>query len=98
MDPAAWTFVILGLSVVAFVSGRVPLAIVSVGVTLALWVTGILTLPEAFAGFGDPTVVFIASLFVVSESLDATGVTAWIGNQVITRAGRGRRRLPSSSG
>lgn len=93
MDPAAWTFVILGLSVVAFVSGRVPLAIVSVGVTLALWATGILTLPEAFAGFGDPTVVFIASLFVVSESLDATGVTAWIGNQVITRAGRGRRRL-----
>ncbi len=52
-----------------------------------------LTLPEAFAGFGDPTVLFIASLFVVSEALDATGVTAWLGHQVVTRAGAGRARL-----
>lgn len=93
MDPAAWTFVILGLAVIAFVSGRVPMAVVAIGVALALWATGVLTLADAFAGFGDPTVLFIASLFVVSESLDATGVTAWIGNQVVTRAGRGRGRL-----
>ncbi|GAA4071777.1 hypothetical protein GCM10023065_30280 [Microbacterium laevaniformans] len=54
------------------------MALVAVGVALALWATGVLTLPEAFAGFGDPTVLFIASLFVVSEALDATGVTAWL--------------------
>ncbi|WP_345947494.1 SLC13 family permease [Microbacterium flavum] len=60
---------------------------------LSLWATGVLTLSDALAGFGDPTVLFIASLFVVSESLDATGVTAWLGQQVVTRAGRGRRRL-----
>ena len=93
MDPATWTFLILGLAVIAFVSGRIPLAVVSIGVALALWATGVLTLPQAFAGFGDPTVLFIASLFVVSEALDATGVTAWLGHQVITRAGRGRARL-----
>ncbi|WP_454116979.1 SLC13 family permease [Microbacterium aurum] len=93
MDPASWTFVILALAIVAFVSGRVPLAIVSIGVALALWATGVLTLGEAFSGFGDPTVLFIASLFVVSEALDATGVTAWLGHQVVTRAGRGRGRL-----
>lgn len=93
MDPAAWTFLILALAVVAFVSGKVPLAVVSIGVALALWATGVLTLAEAFSGFGDPTVLFIASLFVVSEALDATGVTAWLGHQVITRAGRGRQRL-----
>ena len=39
MDPASWTFVILALAIVAFVSGRVPLAIVSIGVALALWAT-----------------------------------------------------------
>jgi len=93
MDPAGWTFLILGLAVVAFVSGRVPLAVVAIGVALALWATGVLTLPEALSGFGDPTVLFIASLFVVSEALDATGVTAWLGQQVVTRAGSGRRRL-----
>ncbi|MFT3797543.1 SLC13 family permease [Microbacterium sp.] len=93
MEPASWTFLILACAVVAFVSGRVPLALVSMGVALALWATGVLTLPEAFSGFGDPTVLFIAALFVVSEALDATGVTAWLGHQVVTRAGRGRVRL-----
>ena len=93
MDPATWTFLILAVAIVAFVSGRVPLAVVSLGVALALWATGVLTLNESLAGFGDPTVLFIASLFVVSESLDATGVTAWLGQQVVTRAGRGRVRL-----
>jgi len=39
------------------------------------------------AGFGDPAVTFIASLFVVSESLDATGVTAWAGQKLMGRAG-----------
>ena len=67
MDPAGWTFLILGLAIIAFVSGRVPLAIVSLGVALALWATGVLTLNQSLAGFGDPTVLFIASLFVVSE-------------------------------
>ena len=98
MDAAAWTFVILGVAVVAFVSGRVPLAVVSVGVALALWATGVLTLGEALSGFGDPTVLFIASLFVVSEALDATGVTAGLGQQVVTRAGRGRMRRTVVSG
>lgn len=93
MEPATWTFVILAAAIVAFLSNRVPLAVIAVGVALSLWATGTLELADALAGFGDPTVLFIASLFVVSEALDATGVTAWAGAQVIGRAGTGRRRL-----
>ena len=37
--------------------------------------------------------IFIASLFVVSEALDATGVTAWAGQQLIDRSGASRTRL-----
>ena len=93
MDPVVATLAILGLAVVAFVSNRVPIGVVAIGVALALFFTGVLTLDQALAGFGDPTVLFIAGLFVVSESLDATGVTAWAGQQVIGRAGTGRTRL-----
>ena len=53
MEPATWTFVILGVAVVAFVSGRVPLAVVSLGVALALWalgLTGTLTQRRPAAG------------------------------------------------
>ena len=42
---------------------------------------------EAIAGFGDSTVVMIAALFVVSEGLDSTGVTAWIGQRLIGARG-----------
>jgi di/tricarboxylate transporter len=84
---------ILVLAVVAFMSNRVPMGIVALGVALALWGTGILTLNQALAGFGDPVVIFIAALFVVSESLDSTGVTAWAGQQVISRGGEKRTPL-----
>ena len=50
-------------------------------------------LNQVFAGFGEPTVIFIASLFVVSEGLDATGTTAWAGEQLMLRAGDGGSRM-----
>ncbi|WP_336627545.1 MULTISPECIES: SLC13 family permease [unclassified Microbacterium] len=90
MDPIAATFGILLLAIIAFASNRIPLGIVAVGVSLALYFTGVLTFPQAVAGFGDPTVLFIAALFIVSESLDATGVTAWAGQKVIGAAGKKR--------
>ncbi|MGN7948653.1 SLC13 family permease [Microbacterium sp. 22215] len=93
MDPVVATLGILALAVVAFISNRIPLGVVAIGVSLALYFTGVLTLPESLAGFGDPTVIFIASLFIVSDSLDSTGVTAWAGQKVIAHAGRRRTLL-----
>ena len=47
------------------------------GCALALWATGILTLNQSLAGFGDPATIFVTSLFVASAALEKTGVTAW---------------------
>jgi di/tricarboxylate transporter len=77
------TFLILGLAVAFFVWDRLPVAIVAVGVAMALWATGVLDYRQSLAGFGDPTVLFIASLFVVAEALEATGLTAWLGQRLI---------------
>src|SRR6188472_2494108 len=93
MSDIALVYLILAAAVVLFVSGRVPVGVVAIGVALALWATGILSLGAALSGFGDPTVLFIASLFVVSEGLDATGVTAWAGGLLVERGGAGRSRL-----
>lgn len=92
MSPITTTLLILALAVIAFVSNRIPLGVVAIGVSVSLWFTGILDLDAALAGFGDPTVIFIATLFVVAEALDSTGVTAWAGQQVIARGGD--RRAP----
>jgi di/tricarboxylate transporter len=64
---------------------------------MSLWATGVLDLEQSVAGFGDPTVLFIASLFVVSEALDSSGVTAWAGGHLIARSGESRARVPFSS-
>lgn len=93
MADSTITFIVLGCVVVLFVSNRIPVAIIAIGTALSLWATGILELEQATAGFGDPTVLFIAALFVVSESLDSTGVTAWVGQQVVERAGDDRSRI-----
>jgi len=81
------TIAVLVLAIAAFASGRLPAAVVALGVALALWATGVLTLAEALAGFASPTVIFIASLFVVSEGLEATGVSARVGRFVVEHAG-----------
>jgi di/tricarboxylate transporter len=84
---------VLAAVVVVFIADRFPVAVVAVATALSLWATGVLDLNQALAGFGDQAVVFIAALFVVSESLDATGVTAWAGQQLVGRFGDSRMRL-----
>ena len=86
MSDIAICFAILGGVVVLFVWNKLPVEIVALAAALTLWATGVLSVEQAFAGFGDTTIIFIASLFVVSEALDATGVTTWAGNLVVDRA------------
>ena len=93
MNSIAITFAIIAGVVVLFISNRVPVVLVAIGTALALYATGVLNLGESLAGFGDPAVIFIASLFVVSAALDATGVTAWAGQLLVARAGQSRVRL-----
>lgn len=93
MTDSAITLVVLAATVVLFVWDRLPVAVVALLVPLSLWATGVLDLGTAVAGFGDPTVLFIAALFVVSEALDATGVTAWVGEFALRHAGESPTRL-----
>ena len=86
-------FLVLAGVVVLFVSNLVPVEIVAVGHRADPGATGVLDISQALAGFGDPAVVYIAALFVVSEALDATGVTAWAGQQLIAGPGSSSARL-----
>ncbi len=93
LSPSTTCFIILALAVALFVWNRLPIGIVAIAVALSLYLTGLLNLNQALAGFGDPVVIFIATLFIVSEGLDATGVTTWAGQQLIARVGDSQTRL-----
>ena len=84
------TLLILAAAVALFIWNKFPVGSVALGVALALWATGVISIEEAMAGFGSPTVVLIAALFVVAEGLDNAGVTTWAG-QVLASTSRGSK-------
>ena len=84
---------VLGVTVVLFIWNRLPVEMVALGASLTLLAAGVIDINQTLEGFGDPTVVFIATLFVVSTALDATGVTAWAGQRLTALAGDNPRRL-----
>ncbi len=93
MSDATTSLVVLLASVALFVWNRLPVGVVAVLTALALAATGVVTQRQAIAGFGDPVVLFIATLFVLSEGLQASGVTAWAGRRLVAHAGDGRVRV-----
>jgi di/tricarboxylate transporter len=93
MSDQTITLLILGVSVAVFIWNYLPVGIVALGVALALWATDVLTLEQSVEGFGTPTVVLIAALFVVAEALDAAGITTWAGQLVVRYSGDSRTRF-----
>ncbi|CAH0342738.1 SLC13 family permease [Rhizobium sp. CECT 9324] len=91
MSPIAYIAVIIASAVVLFVWNKLPVVVIAMLTALSLWASGVLTLGQALGGFGDPAVIFIASLFVVSSGLEVTGVTAWAGQLLIRGAGEESR-------
>lgn len=93
MTDATIVYLVLAALVVLFVWNKVPVEIVALAAPLILFATGVITVEEAFSGFGDTTVIFIAALFIVSDGLDSTGVTTWAGQKMVALAGESPGRL-----
>jgi di/tricarboxylate transporter len=87
------TFIILGVTIVLFVWGRWSADLVALLSLLALALSGVIGTQDALAGFGNPTVVMIAALFVVGEGLSRTGVTGWGGKRLLEAARGSKTRL-----
>ena len=87
MSDSEVIFAIIATVVGLFIWGRLPVMLVALMVPLALFFTGILPLDQVFSGFGDTVIIFIASLFIIAAGLEATGVTAWVGQWLSRQVG-----------
>lgn len=87
------TFVILVITIIFFIFGRLRADVVALLSLLTLFLAGIITLDQALSGFGDSTVIMIAALFVIGDGLSRTGVTAWLGDRMLRLAGNNKVRL-----
>jgi len=86
-------FLILGATIALFVSDRIRLDLVALMSAASLALFGILTPAQALAGFGDPLVIMIASLFVISGGMFQTGVAQRMGLWLGRVAGSSEPRL-----
>lgn len=93
MSDVTLVFAIIAAVIALFVWDRLPVVLVCMGCAISLWATGLLTLNQSLAGFGDPATIFVASLFVASAAIDKTGITAWVGQALMRGAGESRTRL-----
>mgnify|MGYP001817643182 CR=1 FL=1 len=84
---------ILSVAILLFVSEKLRVDVVAMIVLVALVVTGLVTVEEAFSGFASPAVIVVWAVFIVSGGLTRSGVADLIARQVMRLAGRSELRL-----
>ncbi len=87
------TLIILALSAILFVSGKLRSDLVAVCSALALVLTGVLTPEEALTGFSNPIVIMMVGLFIVGGGIFSTGLAKRIGTGILSLAGTNETRL-----
>lgn len=92
MDPMVITLILLAFAIVMFVWEKIPLALTSMTVCIALVVTGVLSMEDAFAGFIDSNVILFVAMFIVGGALFETGMANKIGG-IVTKFAKTERQL-----
>ncbi|MCL2405447.1 MAG: SLC13 family permease [Defluviitaleaceae bacterium] len=86
-------FIILLVTTICFAIPKFRSDLVSLCSLLALFLTGVITVPEALAGFSSTVVVMLAVLFIVGEGISQTGLAAKAGNLLVRLTGNSEFKL-----
>lgn len=92
MEPITITLCLLVFAIAMFVWEKIPLAVTSMVVCVALVLTGVLDLKQAFAGFIDTNVILFVAMFIVGGALFETGMANKVGG-VITHFAKTEKQL-----
>ena len=87
------TLIILLISAILFVTGKVRSDLVALCALLALLLCQILDPAEALSGFSNTTVIMMIGLFIVGGGIFQTGLAKMIGSKVMRLAGNSELRL-----
>src|SRR5690349_17160399 len=74
--------VIVGAALALIVTNRIRPDVAAILVLLSLSLTGLVTPQEAVSGFSRTAVITLIGLFIITESLEDTGVVQWIANRL----------------
>ncbi|KAA0016975.1 SLC13 family permease [Salinicola corii] len=83
MQDAYWVFLVLALTLAAFVWGRFRYDLVAMAALLACVLLGVVPADEAFSGFGHPAIITVAAVLVLSRGFEHSGVVDWIAEKTL---------------
>ncbi|WP_367565718.1 SLC13 family permease [Lacrimispora sp.] len=92
MSPITITLALLLFAIVMFVWEKIPLALTSMIVCIALVLTGVLDMKTAFAGFVDSNVILFVAMFIVGGAFFETGMANQVGG-IVTKFAKTERQL-----
>ncbi|HEX8196053.1 MAG TPA: SLC13 family permease [Pyrinomonadaceae bacterium] len=87
MNPIAVTLILLLVAVILFAIEKIPVDIVAILLVIGLVMTGVLTIQEGVAGFGNDIIITIAGLFILTGGLVKTGIVDEVGRRLHRIAG-----------
>jgi len=86
-------FIILIATTICFAIPKFRSDLVALCSLLALFLTGLISVPEALAGFSSTVVVMLGVLFIVGEGISQTGLAGKAGNLLVKLTGNSEFRM-----
>ena len=86
------------LSLVLFVAGRWRYDLVALLALLSVTLTGLVPAQSAFSGFGNPAVITVAAVLVISRALQNSGAIDLLGERLLRIQGGVRVQLAALTG
>ena len=87
------TLIVLLISAILFVSGKVRSDLVAICSLIVLLLAQVLTPAEGLAGFSNTVVIMMIGLFIVGGGIFQTGLAKMIGSRIIKLAGTSESKL-----
>ena len=96
MEPSTITLIIIGITLILYITERIPIATTSIIACIAFALFGIIPMNEAFAGFGNDVVFLIVGMMIVGSALYETGVAQFAGQKIVSLVGTNVRAFSAA--
>lgn len=82
MSPLNIVLVILGVTILAFITGKLPYTVIAIGIISSLLLTHVMDIKQAFCALTDKNVIMLAAMFVISAGIVKSGILDHVKNLI----------------
>lgn len=83
MEQSTLAIIIIVITIISFILEKIPMAVTATLSALAMGVFGIIDLTDVYKNFGSTSVIMIASMMIVGDSVFECGLAERIGNKLV---------------